>query len=231
MTLQRWVFAQAVGVLVFVILAGLVRRRYVACCWSFFLYLAAIWVSDRLMGAWMGRVDDFALYSAKETVLDVMKYIVALEVWLRTFVSFPRARLRVGLLLTAVLIGTAMATLTVEADLPSYYALASLISPRQKAGSLTLFAVIAAGAWWYRIPLHSLHRAILLGFAGYLTLSTFLHSLVGILAAEGWSIEVLAAIDVSGYFLTCIVWARAAWRRPREPSQLLAKLQPWAQSA
>jgi hypothetical protein len=151
--------------------SGLLVRRRVAFCWSFFLYINATLVSEFLIVTWPDRFYDYAFYSAKESALTVLKIAVALEMWQRTFASFPRARVRVGFLLAGVLLATAIGVLQVSRDVPSYYALMSLVSPRQKAGTIGVFAIVVVGAWWHRIPLHPLYRAILLGFAGYLNVS------------------------------------------------------------
>jgi hypothetical protein len=217
-----------VDALVVLIIIGLLRRRYVRFCWSFLVYLSAVWAFDRLGDLMSDRSDYYTIYSAKETMLDVLKFVVALEIWQKSFCSFPRARLRVGILLALVLLATAIGTLTVSMDVDPYDALLSLISPRQKAGALGLFAVVVSGAWWYRIPLHPLHRAILLGFAGYLVLATLLASLLGLLGQEArW---VLGRIDVAGYFAVSIWWAWAAWRTSHLPNPILTRLQPWARS-
>jgi hypothetical protein len=228
--IDRLLTVGAVAVLLILTAIGLLRRRYAALCWSFLVYLFAIVAFDGVMISVWDRVDDYAVYAAKETILDVLKFAVALEIWRKSFASFPRARVRVGLLLGAVLVATAIGILIVPKDLTSYYALLSIVCPRQKAGSLALFAVVVSGAWWYRIPLHPLHRAILFGFAAYLTSATLLMSLIGILSDQPWVVHVLSRIDAISYLATCVWWASAAWRTSREPSPVLAKLQPWAHS-
>jgi hypothetical protein len=91
------------------------------------------------------RVDDYAFYSAKETVLDVLKFAVALEIWRKSFSSFPRARVRVGVVLAVVLLATATLSTLVTS-------LLGLLS--HQPGAYQVLGMIDAGGyfvtsvWW-----------------------------------------------------------------------------------
>jgi hypothetical protein len=163
-------------------------------------------------------------------VLFVLKILVAVEIWQRSFAAFPPARVRVGLFLLVPLACTAVAVLMVPPlDYP-YYVLVGIIHPRQQAGALAAYAVIVGAAWWHRVPLHPLHRDILGGFTASLSMSVLCHSVVGSRAGGEWAFKVADVFQMSAYSLTLMWWAWAAWRPVTAPSSIVARLQPWAHS-
>jgi hypothetical protein len=211
------------------IAVGLLVRRRVTVCWSFFTYVIVTLAANRLQVHFPERFSVFTFYSAKETTLFVLKLLIAIEIWLRTFSAFPRARVRVGLLLAGALLVTATAVWGIPSDLDPYDALIATLFPRQQAGTLSLFAVVVSAAAWYRVPLHPFYRFILVGFAGYLTLNVCLTSFLGLQSGGEW-IARLGRLDQIAYVATAVVWASAAWRPMRSPTPIATRLQPWARS-
>jgi hypothetical protein len=213
------------------LLAGLLVRGRVALCWSFFVYISATALASRLVVHWPEQFWTYTFYSMKETVLFALVVVVTLEIWLRTFSSFRRARVRVGLLLALALLATAVAALAIPPGLDSYDVLLGIVIPRQDAGVLMLCAIIASAVGWYRIPLHPLHRAILIGLGAYLMVNTLLMSVFA-----GWLVENVrayrwcSAIIAGAYCTVSGWWAWVAWRPSREPSPAVSRLQPWAHS-
>lgn len=209
--------------------AGLLVRRRVTFCWSFFFYLLAAQVFVRLMMHWPERFFVFTFWSMKETAYFVLMVLVAVEIWLRSFSSLPRARVRVGFLLAGALLATAVAVLTIPTGLDPYDTLVGILEPRQKAGALAVFAIIVTAASWYRVPLHPLHRAILIGCAAYLPLHIAIASFVGFHSGGEW-INRLGRMSQVASVATMAWWAWAAWRPLRAPSPIVSRLQPWAHS-
>lgn len=155
---------------------------------------------------------------------------VAVEIWLRTFSAFPRARLRVGLVIASALVVTAVAVRRIPPGLHPYDELLGIVCPRQHAGSLALFTIVVAAARWYGVPLHPLHRAIAIGYAGYLTVFIAVLSIMGWQEGRSEVYRWCAPLGPAAYLLTEVWWVWSAWRPVQPPRPILARLQPWATS-
>jgi hypothetical protein len=221
--------ADLAAALIVAALAGLLVRNRASICWSFFAYLLVALTTNRLSALWPARFFELTFWSTKETVLDLLKIFIALEIWQRSFSAFPRARVRVGLLLAGALLATAVAVWTLPTNLPSYDTLVGVLYPRQQAGTLLVFAVLVSAAAWHRVPLHPLHRSILVGFGICLTLSAALSSFVGFRSSEVW-LDLLRPYEQLTYVAATLCWTWAAWRPQRSPSPIVSRLQPWAHS-
>lgn len=230
MSIEQFLIAELAAALLAVVAAGLLVRRRVVFCWSFLIYVLTALTFGRLITYWPERFWNYSFTSMVDTVLTVIKILIALEVWQRSFSALPRARVRVGLLLAAPLVVTAMAVLTIPVGLHPFRALVGILSPRQNAGTLALYAIIVSAASWYRVPLHPLHRAILIGFAAYLTVNVSLQSLVGWHSFGARAFRSLSTLDQVVYNGAAAWWAWAAWRPVRAPSPVVSRLQPWAHS-
>lgn len=154
--------------------------------------------------------------------------LVGVEIWLKSFSTPPRARVRVGIILAAILLVTALAAHAIPAELHPYDALIGVLCPRQNAGALTLLAAIVVAAHWYSVPLHPFHRGVLIGFAAsgvaFTLALSYLGSHMGSSSVYGW----LAPIPAAIYTLTELWWVWAAWRPLRPPCPVASRLQPWA---
>jgi len=166
----------------------------------------------------------------KETVYAVLKILVAVEIWQRSFSSLPRARVRVGFLLVAALSTTAAAVHTIPTDLHPYDTLMGILIPRFQAGTLILYATIVSASWWYRMPLHPFYRAIIMGFGAFLTVYTLLLSLLGVQSGSSRAGLWTAVLNAAAYIAVSTWWAWVAWRRAQAPSPIVARLQPWAKT-
>lgn len=123
-------------------------RQRVAFARTLFCYLLATCAFINLRWFLPELTHDVFFYSAKEAVLFVLKTLVAVEIWQCVFATFPRARVRVGLLLVVTLVCAAVAMQVVPLMAYPYYLLVGIIHPRQQAGTLLLYAVVAGSAWW-----------------------------------------------------------------------------------
>jgi hypothetical protein len=206
---------------------GLVVRGRVSFCWFFLVYVCATLTSDLVMATWPQRFWVFSVFSMKETLLSVLKILICLEIWQRTFSGFPRARVRVGLLLLLALLGIAFAALAIPPREGFYEALL-ILGSRLQAGALLLYAIVVSAAAWHRVPLHPMHRAILLGFAAYLTVHAVALSLIALDTGNTWAYEAIRPISLATYCGVSAWWAWAAWRPLRPPTDLISRLHPWA---
>jgi hypothetical protein len=219
-----------VSALLVVVAVGLLVRQRVDLCWSFFAYQMTILTTNLMMRCWPERFYNTHFDSMKDTVVVVLKILVGLEIWQRTFSAFPRARVRVGLLLVGVLALTAVAARTAPTDGSPFFALLVTLAARHQAGMVWVLAVVGASAAWYRVPLHPLHRLLLIGFAAYSILWIALLSLMGVIHVTMEVFRWTSAVEAAGFGSVQLLWSWAAWRPLREPSPIVSRLQPWARS-
>jgi hypothetical protein len=223
--------------LLLVLCAGLLRRRRAALCWSFLAYALAVVGGNQLQRVMHAKYwgSDyhafFSYYVLKETVLFVVKALVALEIWLRTFAVFPRARLRVGLLLVSALLVLVAVVQIVPSERDQWDLFIGVVVPRLQVGALALYLIVALAARSYFVPVHEFHRAVFVGFGAYLTLHTLTFAYHGWSGMTSESFRIGFTLEAIAYPATVTWWAWAAWRPLREPSPILSRLQPWAPSS
>jgi len=194
-------------------LAGLFARRRHGVCVSFTLYLGAVVLSDALVLLWPERFHYWEFWVLKETVHNLLKFGIALELTLRTFRAFPAARrtaagLVLGVLLLTWLSVGAMPKLEVARPKD----LALNLHPYILAGTLWLFIAISVLILWYRLPVAPLHKALLLGFVPYLLVFTVAINLLRSLGGE--VVRVWAGyVKNVAYLALLAYWTYTAWRR------------------
>ena len=207
--------------LVLITLIGLVVRRHVITCPTFGLYLLTVFVTDLLL--LRDSFDNLAFWWYKEIVLNVLKFLVAFELISRAFSRFPGAKATAYRVLGLVL-GLTMVTVIWlaagwqgEAGLEKREAAARIVGvfhPRVITAATLLFVAIAALILWYRLPVESMQKAILIGFVPYLIyFYVFLElQTANLWPKGGW----LASINTWAWLLLLGYWARSAWQPFRE---------------
>jgi len=192
-------------------LTGLFVRRRQGLCVSFTLYLAAVLVSDTLVLVWPERFHYWDFWVLKESVHNLLKFGIALELTLRTFRAFPAARKTAAGMVLAVLILTWMSVgPTAPLKVVGPQDLALNLQPYVLAGTLWLFLAISILILWYRLPVAPLHKALLLGFVPYLLIFTVTMNL---LKAFGGDVRVWAGyFKNAAYLLLLAYWTLVAWR-------------------
>lgn len=208
--------------LVFTTIVGLVRRRSVRAALSFALYLAAVFVTDALM--LLDRFDTLAFWLRKEVVLSALKFAIAFELITRAFGRFPGAKATAHRIFWLIVVLTVVGTLWVAASWDvgtaapeSREVAASVISafqPRVLTATTWLFVAIAGLILWYRLPVESIPKAILIGFVPYLLFSYLVLELrtANHWPTAGW----MTRLDTWAYLLLLGYWARSAWQPFRE---------------
>jgi hypothetical protein len=191
-------------------LAGLFVRRRQGLCVSFTLYLGAVLLSDGLVVFWPARFHSWDFWVLKESVHNLLKFGIALELTLRTFRAFPAARRTAAGLVLGVLALTWLSVGPRPRLEGRPLELALNLQPYVLAGTLWLFIAISALILWYRLPVAPLHKALLLGFVPYLLLFTVAMNL---LKAFGGSVrEYVGYFKNAGYQALLVYWAYTAWR-------------------
>lgn len=219
--------------LLLVLCAGLLRRGRAALCWSFLAYALVVTGGNQLQrvihAEYVGSDYHvfFSYYVLKETGLFVVKAFVALEIWQRTFAAFPRARVRVGLLLATSLVLLAALVRIVPSERDQWDLFVGVVVPRLQVGALALYLTVVLAARWYLVPLHEFHRAVLLGFGAYLAVHTMTLAYHGWTGGTSESYRLAFPLEAIAYFATVAWWAWVAWRPLRAPSPM-SRLQPWA---
>jgi hypothetical protein len=206
-----------------VAVTGLSVRGRVGVCWTFVVYLAFIALADLLMLLWPDYFWRLWFYVGKEFVINVLRLAVALELTYRTFRAFPSARATARRVLLLVLVATLVIVVLGTGDLvppegaPALGPLASRVQPRVLSGAIWLLTAVAGLILWYRLPVHPLHKAILVGLVPYLLI--FSVSL-NLLESRGWEVlSFISYLHTSAFLLVLVYWTYAAWRPDEVPVQ------------
>jgi hypothetical protein len=199
------------SMVVFLALAGLVRRDRVRLCWSFSAYLLALGLGNTLVAVWPERFFTSEVWIVQQTVYNALKVAVAIELGLRVFRAFPAAEL---LARRALLTGMAVTTLLLVA-LPAgadYRSFLDHLLPRILQGTIWLLNGLALVIVWYRLPVHPFHKAVLAGFVPYLLIFVTLLNVCRRFDWSEWIYELYSAADLTAFLLVNAYWALAAWK-------------------
>lgn len=188
-------------------LAGLVARGRVRQCYSFVFYAGAVIVCGSLIALWPARFYTPEFWLVRQALYDIAKLLVALELAWRVLRAFPgamRAAQRWAIVLLPITVALVAAPWS-----SSYHSFAAW-QPRMTMGTVALLGITAGLTLWYNLPLRPWHRAMLLGFTGYL----FTYNvLLEVLRQWGWQIvRVFNAIEGLTYLAVVVWWAVEAWR-------------------
>ncbi len=201
------------GILFSAILAGVVRRGRLRICLLFVLFVAVVYLADLLPHLWPVKFYTSRFWLVRESLINVLRFGVALELAYHVFRAFPGARSTArGLLLLMVGI-TLVAVLWASWELPGlplYSEILSRLQPRLLYGTMGLLTVIATLILWYRLPVDPMHKAILLGWPPYLLVFMVVLDRA---AAYGWDeyLPKMSFVYTTAYLLLLAYWARAAW--------------------
>lgn len=218
MTPLQWWVGVLVELILVALIGGLVVRHRYSACYSFSVYLIAVLVPEALISAWPARFHRWDFWLMKETVHNLLKFAIALELALRTFQAFPGARATArSVVLLVVLLALAGILAGPVQPAADFSDLASRLHPRILNGTIWLFTAIAAVILWYRLPVDAFHKAILIGFIPYLLVFTVA---MNALDAIGWHLQTIASYaETLAYLLLLGYWTHAAWRPHQVPVQ------------
>jgi hypothetical protein len=197
-------------ILICVVLAGLFARGRGASCWSFVAYLIAVALSDLLILLWPERFFRKDFWVLKESVHNLLKLAIALELMVRIFRPFPSAyaAARRGVML--ILIGLAALIWYSLSGGTDYVAVVGRLYPYVNDGTVWLLVALSAACLWYHLPLDSLHKAILIGLVPYLLVySVMLRALVTLGWERGHLLNRTAPL---AYLVLLAYWAYVSWQ-------------------
>ena len=207
-TLQSTI-AVLVLVIMPILLAGLVLRRRYDVAYTFTIYLAVVFVTDLLAVLWPGTFYRRVFYLHKENVMNALRFGVALELMYRTFRAFPSAHRTARAVVLALVSVALVVVLAATGDQPDAYTLVNKVQPRVISASVWLFTALAALILWYRLPVESFHKAILLGWVPYLLIFSAALNYVGEYGQQ--FITLTNYVHTLAYLGLLVYWARAAW--------------------
>ncbi len=194
-----------------IVLSGLVVRRRLSRNTSFALYMLSVLLAEALT---LFRPEIFMHarpWVLIETLHAMLRHLVAIELAFHTSRAFPGARRRLRVFFWTMTLATLAVPFLSTGDLLSTVTIVTTVLPRLLYTAIWLFTGLGALVLWYRLPLQSMHKAILLGFVAYLVLATFALNLL-----REWGVvhrEITGYLNSLGYVLVLAYWARAAWRR------------------
>jgi hypothetical protein len=211
---------------VLAVLIGLFVRRRAHLCWSFVAYLVTVLVCNSLESLWPDQFFRQWFYLLTQGLFDALKLAVAAELTYRTFRAFPGAAARVRVLLAPVFMVPALFVGRVPSG-ATYEDMVRLYHPQVQTGVIWIMVAITLLIAWYRVPVHAMHRAILIGFSSYLLIFT---TLLNVLRFYGFDNlrSFIGVADGYAYLLILMGWAYAAWvpaRRPVLSLDVLRRLQ------
>jgi hypothetical protein len=209
MTAAQLLLAHAVKVLVLFAIVGILHQRRHRLCWSFLVYLLAILTGNCLVSFWPQEFFAGWFWMLKQAIYDLAKLAVALDLAHSAFRAFPGARATARLVLFCILAVATAAIIGVPATAPFAVVVAEW-HPRILAGTIWLLTATAVLVVWYRLPVHTFQRAILLGFSSYLLVFT---TVLNVLRDRGWDLRPqMNDIGTLAYAGVMAWWVYAAWR-------------------
>jgi hypothetical protein len=221
---------KAVG---FFALAGILVRRRAHLCWTFVAYLVTVLVLNSLISFWPEHFFNTWFWVLAHVLFTGLRMGIAVELTFRTFQAFPGAKVTARRLLFGLLLATSFALVAspdgIESANKGWYELVALdLQPRVLTGAIWLMNGLAILITWYRVPVHTYHKALLLGFVPYLLIFT---TLLSLLKQWGWGfLPYVQALDPVAFMALMGFWAWIAWRPETQPDAspaLVRLLQPW----
>jgi hypothetical protein len=226
MTPDQVLIAHLIKVLGLFTLMGIVWRGRAHLCWSFVAYLLTQLVCNVLFSFWPDRFFEQWFWILQQGLDDALKMGIAVELGFRIFQAFPGAQATARRVLFFLLVATSLALIGIPVA-SSYGDVLFEWQPRVLTGTIWLMNGLALLITWYRVPVHSYHKAILMGFVPYLLVFTTLLTLLG---QHAWLFRVIQSADALAYMLLMSFWTWSAWKPETQPdvsAAVIRWLQPW----
>jgi hypothetical protein len=152
-----------------------------------------------------------AMWLLHQVVVAAFRLGVTLELTSGIFGAFPAAATTARKVVLVILAFTAVTALSLATPDATYMRFHAEIIPRVASGVVWTLTALAVLVLWYRLPLAPLPRAILMGYAPYLLISTIGLSLLFDERTRPYRVWIgyvttLASIALQSY------WVRVAWQ-------------------
>lgn len=210
MTAHEILIANLVRTAVLLIFVGLLVRRRSHLCWSFTAYMAAVLAGNSMVSFWPERFYTRWFYILKESVYNVLMLCIAAELAYRVFRAFPGALARARRVLAPLLAVITVGIISVPTG-TDFIDIVTRYHPQIQTGVIWLLSATAVLTVWYNIPLHFVHRALLLGLSSYLIIFATLGNILRSFGFERLR-GMIGTVDSYAY-LALVAWlAYTAWR-------------------
>lgn len=196
--------------LAWITVAGLLYRRRVRVCISFFLYIFAVAVFGAVV------VGAPALYTpelwmVKQGIYDSLFLGIALELGHASFAGFRGIADRARFATAALVLVSTVAIAFVVPTNAAYDGQLWTYEPNITVAAIWCLTSVALAIVWFQIPVTPLVRSILVGLVPILLIFTVYARLI---ASLGWTaIKALNLGNSLAYAIVAVYWAYAAWRR------------------
>ena len=194
--------------------AGLAVRGRWRLSLFFSAYLVSILGREILVVFWPERFFFLRFWFIFQSIHDILKFGIALEVAWRTFRAFPGASAAAKRVVVLILGLTAVSVASLPLAIPGTTVIETAVTtfhPRLSDGTIWLMAAILVMAKWYHVPVHRFHTGVLTSLAVYLL---FFTSVLRLFVGRDFEVirHYVNAIDPIGFALVTCWWARIAWR-------------------
>lgn len=209
-TLQDTLLVVGLTIHLLLIIAGL-RKSNIQLCYSFFVYHAAGFASSVAVTYVIQNAEvKRAFYVIKELGLDAVKIAILLELNTRLFRYYPRVKQTNSLLLKASALVLPLYVWLFPSEAPSWWG-AEPLEVHSKINQVLglVFMAFAGSVLFYRLPIHSRHKFLLLGFLfsqfplalGYATAAAFGES----------HRERVSVLNAAFFVLALVIWSKVYW--------------------
>ena len=227
MTLEQLFVAHLAKLGMALCLAAILLRRRFGVSRCFTLYLSACLLGNLSVTLWPEQFHTVGWWMTRQTVYGALRLATALELVYWTFSALPGAKATMRNVLMAVL-GFTFISLVLLPGSGNVDSIRTSLHPRMLNGTVWLFVATVGVSLLYRVPIHPWHRAIMTGFAAYLTIFGVLLRVIDLF---GWHIlNVVNALDPLAFVSLLGYWTWMAWRTdpvPEVDPVVVRTLQPW----
>jgi hypothetical protein len=227
MTPLQAILGHLVILLLWVVLAGIVRRRRYR-EWIFFpvfVFSVAAW--GVLQAFWPEQLYVPEVYMAKEAVQHVFRLVMAVELGIRTFRAFPGAMATLKRVVFILIVVTIAMVLLEAPSALHYTTFIGQFQPRMLAAAIWLFTAIAVLILWYRLPVSRFQKAIVLSYVLYLPIfAAYMNLWAGLGSQRSEPVGYLYQVS---YLAVVSFWVYVCWRvdpppKPEPPVEGLSSL-------
>lgn len=219
------VVSLAVSVIIeLIVLVGLVARRRFSRCLGFFAYLASVLITTLMVVVRPDLFFVFQFWRTMNVLYAALRHVTALELAFHTFRAFPAARRLARSFLWLMSVLALAAPFMFGSDLTNPTMVHTDVLPRMNLAAIGLFTGLGVLILWYRLPLDTIHKAIIMGIVPYLAIYSVV---IRVIRDFGPGYESFAnAINTAAWLLVTSFWAWVAWR-PRTPKNTAAVNAQW----
>lgn len=146
-----------------------------------------------------------------QVVVAIFRLGITLELTYRIFGAFPAAATTARKVVLVILAFTAVTALSLATPDATYMRHHAEVIPRVASAVVWTLTALAVLVLWYRLPLAPLPRAILMGYAPYLLISTIGLSLLFDERARPFRVEIGYMTSLASIALH-LYWMRVAWQ-------------------